>query len=154
MHEQRGNFNGIDTCSLTQYRNFKLLSFLLQENELRSLKGRADINALLTQLVKEKVLSPEIAANYRKMAEEATLNIDYLSQGATYVPIDVAVDMGIEKDRVVIWDENGNNQEYHIKPSFPKFIYPLQACHKYGVHSHVISAFRSIGKDATNTSML
>ena len=27
MHEQRGNFNGIDTCSLTQYVNFELLSY-------------------------------------------------------------------------------------------------------------------------------
>ena len=154
MHEQRGNFNGIDTCSLTQYRNFKLLSFLLQENELRSLKGRADINALLTQLVKEKVLSPEIVANYRNMAEEETLDIDYLIQGATYVPIDVAVDMGIDKDRVVIWDENENNQEYHIKPAFPKFLYPLQSCQNYGVHPHIIPTFRSVGRDATNTSML
>ena len=53
MHEQQGDFNGIDTCSITQYQKFKLLSYLLQENELRSLKGGADINALLTQLVQE-----------------------------------------------------------------------------------------------------
>ena len=154
MHEQRGNFNGIDTCSLTQYRNFKLLSFLLQENELRSLKGRADINALLTQLVKENILSPEIAENYRDMAEKTELDIEYLTHGATYVPINVAVDMGIDKDRVVIWDENGNNQEYHIKPCFPTFLYPLQSCHKYGVHPHTIPLYKSMGKDAKNTSML
>ena len=139
---------------MTQYHNFKLLSFLLQENELRSLKGRADINALLTQLVKEKVLSPEIVANYRNMAEEETLDIDYLIQGATYVPINVAVDMGIDKDRVVIWDENGNNQEYHIKPAFPKFLYPLQSCVKYGVPPHTIPLYQSVGKDAMNMSML
>ena len=63
MKEQRGNFNGIDTCDITQYRNFKLLSYLLEENESRSLFGRPDINALLDQFVKEKVIPHEFSEN-------------------------------------------------------------------------------------------
>ena len=31
MQEQRGSFNGIDTCNVTQYLNFKLQSILLEE---------------------------------------------------------------------------------------------------------------------------
>ena len=42
MHEQKGNFNGIDTCSVTQFRNFKLLSYLLQVNI---------INGIIFQLI-------------------------------------------------------------------------------------------------------
>ena len=68
MKEQRGSFNGIDTCNITQYLNFKLLSYLLEENESRSLLGRPDINALLDQFVKEKVIPPEFAENIRAIA--------------------------------------------------------------------------------------
>ena len=32
MHEQRGNLNGIDSCSIPQYHNVKLLSYILHEN--------------------------------------------------------------------------------------------------------------------------
>ena len=130
MQEQRGNFNGIDTCSVTQYRNFKLLSYLLQENELRSLKGRADINALLTQFVIEKELTPEIAANYRDLAQKMVLDEKKLSCGATYVPINVSSDIGINKCRDVIWDTTGRPEKHVMLPSFPSFLYPIQNCNE------------------------
>ena len=119
LFEQRGNFNGIDTCSVTQYRNFKLLSYLLQENEIRSLKGRADINALLTQIVHEKDLSLDMASKIRQIAENSPFDINKLSYGATYVPIDVAIDLGNDKLRDVVWDSGGAQL---ITPCFPTFI--------------------------------
>ena len=61
MQEQRGNFNGIDTCSVTQNRNFNLLSYLLEEYESRSIRCRPDINALLDQFVREMRLLNQIA---------------------------------------------------------------------------------------------
>ena len=53
MQEQRGNFNRIDTCSVTQDINFKLIYVLLEDYESRSIRGRPDINALLNQFLKE-----------------------------------------------------------------------------------------------------
>ena len=53
MKEQRGKLNGINTCSVTQYRKFKLISVLLEEYEYRRIRGLPDINALLNQFVKE-----------------------------------------------------------------------------------------------------
>ena len=53
MQEQQGNFNGIDTRSVMQYRKFKLVSVLIEEYESRSIRGSPDINALLNQFVKE-----------------------------------------------------------------------------------------------------
>ena len=47
MHEQRGTFNGIDTCNITSYRNFNIRSELLADAESRSIINRPDINALL-----------------------------------------------------------------------------------------------------------
>ena len=73
MMEQRGNFNGIDTCNVTQYRDFKLLSILLEENECRSLIGRADINALLDQFVHEGKISTEVAESYREIAKKSQM---------------------------------------------------------------------------------
>ena len=57
IHEQRGNFNGIGIYSVTQFRNFKLISYLLQENESKSLIGWSDINTLLEKFVKKNVTS-------------------------------------------------------------------------------------------------
>ena len=56
MHEQRGTFNGIDTCSITSYHNFAINSILLRECMLRSIENRADINGLLNTLVKDGVI--------------------------------------------------------------------------------------------------
>ena len=154
MHEQRGNFNGIDTCSITQYRKFKLLSYLLQENELRSLKGRPDINALLSQLVEEKDLAPEIVENYRTLADKMELDIDALSYGATYVPINAAIEMGRDKVRDVFWDDNAPTETRKMTPSFPSFLHPVQACNVYGCAPHTIPFFQSTGAEAVNTSML
>ena len=53
MQKERGNFNGIDTCSITQYRNFKLISYLLQEYKSGSIYGQQDLNPLLDQFVKD-----------------------------------------------------------------------------------------------------
>ena len=151
MFKQHGNFNGIDTCSVTQYRKFKLLSYLLQENEIRSLKGRADINALLTQIVHEKDLSLDMASKIRQIAENSPFDINKLSYGATYVPIDVAIDLGNDKLCDVVWDSGGAQL---ITPCFPTFIYPLQACNKYGCSPHFIPLFSSVGSNAKNMSML
>ena len=150
MFEQRGNFNGINTCSMTQFCNFKLLSYLLQQNELRSLKGRPDINELLTQFVHEKDLCPEFANDYCELAQSTPLDIENLSYGSTYVPIDVAIDIGVDKTRNVLWD---NGQSHFIMPCFPTYIYPLQACNRYGCAPHSIPVFK--GHNANrNTSML
>ena len=64
MKEERGNFNGINTCSVTQYRNFMLISVLLEGYESRSIRGRPDINALLNQFLKEELISPQFAEVY------------------------------------------------------------------------------------------
>ena len=48
MHEQRGTFNGIDTCSITNFGNFDCCSYLRHESECRSIKFRPDINPLLS----------------------------------------------------------------------------------------------------------
>ena len=69
MHEQRGNFNGIDTCNITQYRNFKIISILLQEYESRSIFGRPDINTLIDQFVKDNKIPKELTECYRSIAK-------------------------------------------------------------------------------------
>ncbi len=146
MQEQRGNFNGIDTCSVTQYRNFKLISVLLEEYESRSIRGRPDINTLLNQFVKDELIPPQSAEVYRDTAKELTenLNIEKQSFGSTYVPASIAILMQQEINIVdVIWDcrEDRVEDHQHMKPQFPKFLYPIQKCDAYGAFPIIIPFF-------------
>ena len=50
MHEQRGSFQGIDTCDITDFGNFSYCSYLLDESESRSIMNRPDINSILDNL--------------------------------------------------------------------------------------------------------
>ena len=70
MHEQRGTFNGIDTCSIADYGNFNFCSKLLDKSEGRSIKNRPDTNALLTQLSNAHIISANVATTRREAAEK------------------------------------------------------------------------------------
>ena len=48
MHEQRGSFQGVDTCNVTKFGNFNHNSYLLHESELLDIANRPDIISLLT----------------------------------------------------------------------------------------------------------
>ena len=65
MHEQRGTFNGIDTCKITSHRNFNFRSVLLRNAEIRSIINRPDINALLSHIVEEGTMSKFVAEGKR-----------------------------------------------------------------------------------------
>ena len=53
MHEQRGLFQGIDTCSITQFGYFSFTSVILDESEGISIEMRPGINYLLLTLQRE-----------------------------------------------------------------------------------------------------
>ena len=74
MQEQKGKFNRIITCSVTQYRNFKLISIFLEGYKFISIRGQPDINAILNQFVKEESISPQFAEVYNGTAKEWTEN--------------------------------------------------------------------------------
>ena len=59
MHEQRGLFQGIDTCDITTVRNFSVPSILLEESESRTIINRSDINTSVRKLHREKFLTAE-----------------------------------------------------------------------------------------------
>ena len=52
MFNHGGSFNGIDTCSMTNFGKFGFYSSLLNEAESRSIVNRPDINALINHLMK------------------------------------------------------------------------------------------------------
>ena len=53
MHEQRGSFQGVDTCDVTDFGDFSFTSVLLDESESRSVKNRPYINSLLNHYEKD-----------------------------------------------------------------------------------------------------
>ena len=95
MHEQRGSFNGVDTCNISSYRKFDFVSSLLTKFESVSIVNRADINSLLNQLVEERVISKTMAIGKRDFAYKtySDYNFNKYYQGATYVPFKSAISM-------------------------------------------------------------
>ena len=142
MHEQRGTFNGIDTCSITSYHNFAINSILLRECMLRSVENRADINALLNTLVKDGVIPKQFVSVIREAAraECCDIDFDYYISGATYVPVSAALWLQEQKNQKpikVIWDvisrENPFEVTQYCRKSFASVLFPVQKCNKYGV---------------------
>ena len=56
MHEQRGCYQGIDTCSLTTFHDFSYWSHLLHQSECLSISNRSDIVSLLHKLERKSML--------------------------------------------------------------------------------------------------
>ena len=77
MFKQTGNFNGIDTCSATSYGDYSSKSLLQAEAEARSISNRPDINAHLSKLRKEKVISEFVEQGTREYARNYSQDIDY-----------------------------------------------------------------------------
>ena len=48
--EQKGSFQGINTCDVTNFGNFDFKSTLLEESESMTIKYRLDINSVLNEL--------------------------------------------------------------------------------------------------------
>ena len=77
MHKQRGTFNGIDTCSVTNYGNFDFCSKLLDKSKGRSIKNHPDTDDLLTLLSNAHIISANVTTTRREAGEEACEGIDF-----------------------------------------------------------------------------
>ena len=163
IHEQRGNFNGIDTYSITQFRNFKITYFLLQENESRSICDRPDINTLLDHFGKENLIPFEYGINNRNIAKSQTQTIDLndLCYNAKYISAKKDILIQQTDDIVpVVCDGSLNEEENetvniihtsYMTSQYPSTLYPCQKYNDYGAISYMISLFSSFNK---NTFML
>ena len=99
MFQQCGTFNGIDTCSATMHGRFDLPpSLLLQESESRSIYNRSDINAHLSSLVSQGVISDVVAQSKVEAAQSFSQSVDYEKYyaGATYVSLENSMVMQSE----------------------------------------------------------
>ena len=77
MHEQRGPFNGIDTCNVTSYGNFEVCSKLLNDSESKAIANRPDINALFNKFCNENKITQEFATLVRKFSREFCDDINF-----------------------------------------------------------------------------
>ena len=68
MFKQNGNFSGIGTCSATSFGDFSQRSMLSSEVEARSIRNRPDINAHLSKLRKEDVITEWAEQDRREFA--------------------------------------------------------------------------------------
>ena len=68
MFNQQGTFNGIDTCNAVTYGRFDFNSKLSSEAEARSIFNQPDINAHLTKLQNENIVSQYVEKGKRDFA--------------------------------------------------------------------------------------
>ena len=95
MFNQTGTFNGIDTCSATSYGNFDFISKLTAEAEARSIFNRSDINAHLSKLREENVISEYVESGRRDFATRFSRSKDYsrFVKGGTYVSLEASISL-------------------------------------------------------------
>ena len=95
MHEQRGSYQGVDTCDVTNFGDFSFCSMILDEHESKSIACRPDINSLLLKLEKEKVLCQSTVSSMQKRAKDwyadNKTKVEKSLDGSTYVPLDDAL---------------------------------------------------------------
>ena len=141
MHEQRGSFQGIDTCDVRTYGDFSFLSRLLDESESRTIALRPDINSLLNKLLQEHKLSEEAVRCMRERSKMHVPNVkdyDAILHGCTYVPLEDALLMQTylcRKQDIEVLDNADNPENTIVKTSkrnWPRIIYPLQKYDKDG----------------------
>ena len=122
IHEQRGSFNGIDTCNVTNSGRFDFCSKILDENESISIGNRPDINSLLTKLVSEKKISKSLANSMRESSKLCCEGIDFdrLTSASTYVPLETAMCLQneiVDKGTRVAWDDRGTDDNGNQLPT-------------------------------------
>ena len=142
MHEQRGTFCGVDTCSLTKFGRYDFTSSLLADAESNTIVNRPDINALLTQFVEEGKMTQCIANSRREEAVQQSVGVDFDAaiRGATYVPMDIArrFEQQLQNNdkftKVIIDQRENGAPEYTLdtKLPWPICLYPCQKTNKFG----------------------
>ena len=156
MHEQKGSFNGIDTCSVTLFGKFDFQSSLSAVNDARSLSQRPDIHAHLQTLVNEKVISDYVKRGREKDAICRSQNIDYepYFSASTYTPLHVAMAMLKEnaQPRYSKSPEVGMRTEEitTFKVGWPQNIYPCQTLNSHGAHPHLTPKLATTDPECTN----
>lgn len=113
MHEQKGSFQGLDCCDITNFGDFSYCSYLLDESESRTINYRPDINSLLDHLNNNGYLCDMSVSEMRKRAKDNRLSDDVVQSciyGATYIDIYDAMKMkyevGNDKNIKIIGNNN------------------------------------------------
>ena len=134
MHEQRGTFNGIDTCNITSYCNFNFRSELLSDAELRSILNGPDRNALLTQMVEEGSMLTCIANKKKLYAISKYEDFDFEPYyvGVMYVPLEAGISMqrDITNSTVTVFNNDNANAppvRWMYRKCWPAKLYPCQS---------------------------
>lgn len=162
MHEQRSTFNSIDTCSITAYRKFYFTSYLHSELESRSIANLHDINGLLTQLTKEKVISKYADNEKRKEIKKMAENIDFdkYIYGSTFVPLEVAMSLHREREDKLIsclLDNRGDDlaeRDIRFEKYWTTYIFPIQNSSSHGAMFPTVPMFNLQHRDHDESTFI
>ena len=172
MHEQRGSFQGIDTCDVTNFGDFSFNSVFLDESESVSIANRPDVNSLLNRLEQSNFLCKRTVESMRKRALESSPSPEVIEKcihGATYVTLDDCIELqkkltvdetidirindipeetidSLSDDNLV---QHGNTDNIRVRPNWVTKIIFAQKVDKerYGAIMNVIPIYQNSGLD-------
>ena len=155
MFQQSGSFNGIDTCSATSYGRFDFNSKLIRESEARSIANRPDINAHLSKLREEDIISQYAEDGRRSFATSfsSTVNYERLAKGATYVSLESSVILQNENANRVVsaWIDYDDPRRPPVRVSFKKYwsdtLYSCQNMSDYGIRFNKVPILQNRDKN-------
>jgi len=140
LFHQTGSFNGIDTCTATSFGKFDFTSHLLTEAEARSIANRPDINAHLSKLKQEGIISEFVEKGKRQFASEYSNSIDYskYSKGATFVSLENSILLQEEMTNKCIKGTLDHRTDsppvcLNFNKYWPLCLYPCQNTTNYGI---------------------
>ena len=87
MFHQTVTLNGIEKFSTTSFRNFHFKSILSTETEAISIKNRPDINAHLSKLRLEHIISEYVESGAREFYNISSIIVEYLKHKVHYTII-------------------------------------------------------------------
>ena len=132
MHEQRGCFHGIDTCSLCSFGDFSNRDVILDENEFISISNRSDISSHLDTLEKNRVLSTGVSRTLKEHAKtfmtKEKINIERCLHGSTYVSMEDAADLQQRLNKTNLIEVILTNKKIQCKRNWVQHIIYSQKC--------------------------
>ena len=132
MNEQKGSFQGIDTCDITNFGDFTFTSKLLSENESISICNRADMNDLLEKSEKYGFISQTVKDHIKEIAKSSENNHENMNKyliGATYLSLHdslILQDLLNKNDIIPI---NRDDEIINVKKSWSSFLYYVKKKH-------------------------
>ena len=151
LNECRGSYCGIDTCDISERRNFSFLSAISDVHESRCVQGRADIMGLVSQLVSSHSIDSQTASALLERAKfnfPSDVELNKLATGSTYMTLSDTLklqEMLMQNGEMTVCIENNLNEQARtitFARNWPMHLTRIHPYTKYGAKFPTLPNFK------------